>query len=54
MTEYLKAIIYIYDLTKGIVTSKMIAEAIRKACGYELTEPVLFMEPRISEHTDIT
>lgn len=35
-----KPLIYLYDLPKTIVTSVKIAEIIKKACGYELAEPV--------------
>jgi hypothetical protein len=43
-----KAFIYLYDLPKMIVTSVMISDVIRKACAYELTEPVEFKVARVS------
>ena len=48
-----KPFIYLYDLPKSIVTSVRITDVIRKACGYELTEPVQFKEARISMHTGL-
>ena len=48
-----KPFIYLYDLPKSIVTSVKITDVIRKACAYELTEPVQFKEARISMHTGL-
>jgi hypothetical protein len=35
-----KTIIYLYDMPKHIATSVKIAEILKKACQYDLTEPV--------------
>lgn len=48
-----KPFIYLYDLPKSIVTSVKITDVIRKACAYELTEPVQFKEARVSMHTGL-
>ena len=48
-----KPFIYLYDLPKCIATSVKITEVIRKACAYELTEPVQFKDARISMYTGL-
>lgn len=54
MMQENKPLIYLYDLPKSIVTSVKITEIIRNACGYELSEPVQFKEPRPSIITGLT
>ena len=43
-----KPIIFLYDMPRHIVTSVKIAEIVKKAADYDLTEPVQFRPPRYS------
>ena len=40
--------IYLYDMPVHIATSVKIAEILKKACDYDLTDPAQFKTPRIS------
>ena len=43
-----KSLIHLYDMPSHIATSVKIAEILKKACDYDLTEPIQFRAPRIS------